>query len=72
MGMPYLQRMLNHKLTNHICELLPALQYKFQTEMLAMNKDVKDCDIFCLDDRGRRPLKDLDRRLVPTSIPFVP
>ena len=54
MGTPFLQRVLNQQLTNHIRDSLPALRNKLQTQMLAMKKDVDTCDNFRPDDPGRK------------------
>nr|CDS33423.1 dynamin 1 [Hymenolepis microstoma] len=42
MGTPYLQRVLNQQLTNHIRETLPGLRNKLQSQMLAMEKEVRE------------------------------
>uniref|UniRef100_A0A5K3FCP6 dynamin GTPase n=2 Tax=Mesocestoides corti TaxID=53468 RepID=A0A5K3FCP6_MESCO len=42
MGTPYLQRVLNQQLTNHIRESLPGLRNKLQSQMLAMEKEVRE------------------------------
>ncbi|KAM7540128.1 hypothetical protein Aperf_G00000032930 [Anoplocephala perfoliata] len=42
MGTPYLQRILNQQLTNHIRETLPGLRNKLQSQMLAMEKEVRE------------------------------
>ena len=54
MGTPYLQRILNQQLTNHIRESLPALRNKLQTQMLAMKKDVEEFENFRPDDPSRK------------------
>ncbi|XP_071513989.1 dynamin isoform X4 [Panulirus ornatus] len=40
MGTPYLQRVLNQQLTNHIRETLPSLRDKLQKQLLTMEKEV--------------------------------
>lgn len=50
MGTPYLQRVLNQQLTNHIRETLPALRNKLQAQLLAMEKDVSEFKNFRPDD----------------------
>lgn len=42
LGTPYLQRILNQQLTNHIRDTLPALRDKLQKQMLALEKDVAE------------------------------
>ncbi|VEL43167.1 unnamed protein product [Protopolystoma xenopodis] len=42
MGTPYLQRVLNQQLTNHIRDTLPALRNKLQSQMLSMEKEVEE------------------------------
>ena len=54
MGTPYLQRVLNQQLTNHIRESLPALRNKLQNQMQAMKKDVEEYENFRPDDPGRK------------------
>ncbi|XP_043555824.1 dynamin-1-like isoform X8 [Chiloscyllium plagiosum] len=46
MGTPYLQKLLNEQLTNHIRETLPVLRNKLQRQLLSLEKEVeeyKDC-----------------------------
>ncbi|ODN03957.1 Dynamin [Orchesella cincta] len=50
LGTPYLQRVLNQQLTNHIRECLPALRDKMQKQMLALEKDVEQYKYFRPDD----------------------
>jgi dynamin 1/3 len=40
LGTPYLQKVLNSQLTNHIRDTLPGLRDKLQKQMLALEKDV--------------------------------
>jgi len=50
MGTPYLQRVLNEQLTNHIRTTLPALRNKLQGELLSMEKEVEEYRNFRPDD----------------------
>lgn len=50
LGTPYLQKVLNQQLTNHIRECLPALRDKMQKQMLALEKDVEQYKYFRPDD----------------------
>ncbi|KAK4328154.1 hypothetical protein Pmani_001429 [Petrolisthes manimaculis] len=50
MGTPYLQRVLNQQLTNHIRETLPSLRDKLQKQYLAMEKEVDQYKHFRPDD----------------------
>lgn len=50
MGTPYLQRVLNQQLTNHIRETLPGLRDKLQKQLLAMEKEVEQYKHFRPDD----------------------
>lgn len=43
MGTPYLQRILNQQLTNHIRDTLPSLRDKLQKQMLQLEKEVYFC-----------------------------
>lgn len=54
MGTPYLQRVLNQQLTNHIRDTLPALRNKLQTQLLSMEKDVEEFKNFRPDDPTRK------------------
>ena len=40
MGTPYLQRIFNSQLTNHIKDTLSALRNKLQAQLLSMEKEV--------------------------------
>ncbi|VDL97841.1 unnamed protein product [Schistocephalus solidus] len=42
MGTPYLQRVLNQQLTNHIRDTLPGLRNKLQSQLLSMEKEVEE------------------------------
>ncbi|XP_037935606.1 dynamin isoform X4 [Teleopsis dalmanni] len=50
LGTPYLQRVLNQQLTNHIRDTLPGLRDKLQKQMLALEKDVEQFKHFRPDD----------------------
>ncbi|XP_076042559.1 dynamin-1 shibire isoform X3 [Oratosquilla oratoria] len=50
MGTPYLQRVLNQQLTNHIRETLPGLRDKLQKQLLSMEKEVEQYKHFRPDD----------------------
>jgi len=54
MGTPYLQRILNQQLTNHIRSTLPSLRNKLQTELLSMEKEVEEYRNFRPDDPTRK------------------
>ena len=54
MGTPFLQRILNQQLTNHIKDTLPALRNKLQSQLLAMEKDVEEFKNFKPDDPARK------------------
>ena len=40
MGTPYLQKVLNQQLTNHIRETLPTLRQTLQKQLVGLEKDV--------------------------------
>ena len=46
MGTPYLQRLLNQQLTNHIREVIPELRNKLQGQMLTLEKEVEEYKTF--------------------------
>ncbi|XP_050430223.1 dynamin isoform X3 [Adelges cooleyi] len=50
LGTPYLQRVLNQQLTNHIRDTLPGLRDKLQKQLLALEKDVEQFKYFKPDD----------------------
>nr|CAG4648510.1 EOG090X01UE [Polyphemus pediculus] len=50
MGTPYLQRVLNQQLTNHIRETLPGLRDRLQKQALSMEKEVEQYKYFRPDD----------------------
>ncbi|XP_041370304.1 dynamin-1-like isoform X3 [Gigantopelta aegis] len=54
MGTPYLQKVLNQQLTNHIRESLPALRNRLQTQLLSMEKEVEEYKNFRPDDPARK------------------
>ena len=54
MGTPYLQKVLNQQLTNHIRQTLPALRNKLQSQLQAMEKEVDDYKNFRPDDPSRK------------------
>lgn len=49
-GSPYLQKVLNQQLTNHIRETLPGLRDKLQRQMLSLEKEVEQYKYFRPDD----------------------
>uniref|UniRef100_A0AAG5CU56 Dynamin n=1 Tax=Anopheles atroparvus TaxID=41427 RepID=A0AAG5CU56_ANOAO len=50
LGTPYLQKVLNQQLTNHIRDTLPALRDRLQKQMLALERDVEQYKHFRPDD----------------------
>ncbi|XP_065209638.1 dynamin isoform X3 [Planococcus citri] len=50
LGTPYLQRVLNQQLTNHIRDTLPGLRDKLQKQLLTLEKDVDQFKYFRPDD----------------------
>ncbi|MED6260875.1 Dynamin- GTPase protein, partial [Ataeniobius toweri] len=54
MGTPYLQRILNQQLTNHIRDALPAFRTHLQSQLLALNKEAEEYRKFSPDDVVRR------------------
>jgi len=54
MGTPYLQRILNQQLTNHIRNTLPSFRNKLQSQLLAMEKEVEEYKNFRPDDPTRK------------------
>ncbi|XP_035900459.1 dynamin isoform X6 [Anopheles stephensi] len=50
LGTPYLQKVLNQQLTNHIRDTLPALRDRLQKQMLTLEKDVDQYKHFRPDD----------------------
>ncbi|KAK9519243.1 hypothetical protein VZT92_021984 [Zoarces viviparus] len=53
-GTPYLQRMLNQQLTNHIRDTLPAFRSHLQSQLMDLNKEAEECRQYCPDDPARR------------------
>uniref|UniRef100_A0A3Q4NAP9 Interferon-induced GTP-binding protein Mx n=1 Tax=Neolamprologus brichardi TaxID=32507 RepID=A0A3Q4NAP9_NEOBR len=54
MGTPYLQRILNQQLTNHIRDTLPAFRSHLQSQLLALKKEAEDYMQFNPNDPARR------------------
>ncbi|XP_043914797.1 dynamin-1 isoform X2 [Protopterus annectens] len=54
MGTPYLQKVLNQQLTNHIRDTLPALRNKLQSQVLSIEKEVEEYKNFRPDDPARK------------------
>ncbi|XP_047229994.1 dynamin 3a isoform X2 [Girardinichthys multiradiatus] len=54
MGTPYLQRILNQQLTNHIRDALPAFRTHLQSQLLALNKEADEYRKFSPDNVVRR------------------
>jgi len=50
MGTPYLQKVLNQQLTNHIRETLPGLRDRLQKQILSLEKEVEQYKYFRPDD----------------------
>ncbi|CAH8479627.1 unnamed protein product [Heterobilharzia americana] len=50
MGTPYLQRILNQQLTNHIRETLPNLRNRLQAQLISLEKEVSDFRNYRPDD----------------------
>ncbi|KAL0276138.1 UNVERIFIED_CONTAM: hypothetical protein PYX00_003775 [Menopon gallinae] len=50
LGTPYLQRVLNQQLTNHIRDTLPGLRDKLQKQLLTLERDVEQYKHFRPDD----------------------
>uniref|UniRef100_A0A4W6CX93 Dynamin-2 n=1 Tax=Lates calcarifer TaxID=8187 RepID=A0A4W6CX93_LATCA len=54
MGTPYLQKILNQQLTNHIRDTLPGLRAKLQSQLLSIEKEVEEYKNFRPDDPSRK------------------
>ncbi|XP_051524383.1 dynamin-1-like [Myxocyprinus asiaticus] len=54
MGTPYLQKVLNQQLTNHIRDTLPGLRAKLQNQLLSIEKEVEEYKNFRPDDPSRK------------------
>jgi dynamin GTPase len=50
LGTPYLQKVLNQQLTNHIRDSLPSLRDRLQKMYLSLEKDVDQYKYFRPDD----------------------
>ncbi|XP_054459472.1 dynamin 3a isoform X2 [Anoplopoma fimbria] len=53
-GTPYLQRILNQQLTNHIRDTLPAFRSHLQSQLLDLNKEAEEYKQYRPDDPARR------------------
>uniref|UniRef100_A0A7N6BDV1 Interferon-induced GTP-binding protein Mx n=1 Tax=Anabas testudineus TaxID=64144 RepID=A0A7N6BDV1_ANATE len=54
MGTPYLQRILNQQLTNHIRDTLPTFRSHLQSQLLALKKEAEEYKNYSPDDPARR------------------
>ncbi|XP_076873359.1 dynamin 3a isoform X3 [Brachyhypopomus gauderio] len=54
MGTPYLQRVLNQQLTNHIRDTLPAFRSRLQAQLLALDKEAEEYRHTNPDDPSRK------------------
>ncbi|KAI4892568.1 hypothetical protein NFI96_024733 [Prochilodus magdalenae] len=54
MGTPYLQRVLNQQLTNHIRDTLPAFRSRLQTQLLSLDKEAEEYKHMNPDDPSRK------------------
>ncbi|TNM87476.1 hypothetical protein fugu_005697 [Takifugu bimaculatus] len=54
MGTPYLQKMLNQQLTNHIRDTLPAFRSHLHSQLLALNKEAEEYRQHSPDDATHR------------------
>ncbi|XP_012946174.1 dynamin-1 [Aplysia californica] len=54
LGTPFLQKVLNQQLTNHIRDTLPSLRNKLQSQLLSMEKEVEEYKNFRPDDPARK------------------
>ncbi|XP_040895831.1 dynamin 3a isoform X2 [Toxotes jaculatrix] len=54
MGTPYLQRILNQQLKNHIRDTLPAFRGRLQSQLLALNKEAEEYRQYCPDNPAHR------------------
>ncbi|KAL2100333.1 hypothetical protein ACEWY4_004727 [Coilia grayii] len=54
MGTPYLQKILNQQLTNHIRDTLPGLRSKLQSQLLSIEKEVEEYKHYRPDDPSRK------------------
>ncbi|XP_075943553.1 dynamin 3a isoform X1 [Anarhichas minor] len=53
-GTPYLQRILNQQLTNHIRDTLPAFRSHLQSQLMDLNKEAEEFRQYRPDDPARR------------------
>ncbi|XP_049337498.1 dynamin 3a isoform X1 [Astyanax mexicanus] len=54
MGTPYLQRVLNQQLTNHIRDTLPAFRSRLQAQLLLLDKEAEEYRHMNPDDPSRK------------------
>ncbi|XP_038858643.1 dynamin-2-like isoform X3 [Salvelinus namaycush] len=54
MGTPYLQRVLNQQLTNHIRDCLPVFRSCLQSQLLALDKEAEEYKHYRADDPARK------------------
>ncbi|XP_072538374.1 dynamin 3a isoform X2 [Salminus brasiliensis] len=54
MGTPYLQRVLNQQLTNHIRDTLPAFRSRLQAQLLSLDKEAAEYRHMNPDDPSRK------------------
>ncbi|TSK58141.1 Dynamin-1 [Bagarius yarrelli] len=54
MGTPYLQRVLNQQLTNHIRDTLPAFRNRLQSQLFSLDKEAKEYKHMNPDDHSRK------------------
>ncbi|XP_064415967.1 dynamin 3a isoform X3 [Latimeria chalumnae] len=54
MGTPYLQKVLNQQLTNHIRDTLPAFRSKLQGQLLSLENEVEQFKNYRPDDPSRK------------------
>ncbi|XP_054769970.1 dynamin-1-like isoform X1 [Lytechinus pictus] len=54
MGTPFLQKVLNQQLTNHIRDSLPQLRNKLQAQEMSLEKEVAEYKNFSADDPTRK------------------
>jgi dynamin GTPase len=54
LGTPYLQKVLNQQLTNHIRDTLPALRDRLQKMYLSLEKEVDQYKYFSPNDPSIR------------------
>ncbi|KAK6314015.1 hypothetical protein J4Q44_G00154740 [Coregonus suidteri] len=54
MGTPYLQRVLNQQLTNHIRDCLPVFRGRLQSQLLALDKEAEEYKHYRPDDPARK------------------